>query len=290
MDSQSILVVGTIRDVETTLRKEIFRVKNALGDFQQINFFLVESDSSDNTKTLLSKISNEDSSIQYVSLGDLRAMLPERIQRIRFCRNEYVKFIRQYPVNKWSWIAVVDLDGINSAIRKRSVRTAFCVKVSWDGCFANQTFGYYDLLALRAENWVESDILSNYEKFKSEEVQKKLFEGNRLKRILFYDNLRKKSIFIHMKRLGRKHPWIRVQSAFGGFAFYKPWIFHDYDYNYKNFEPGAYSEHLDLNIEASKKGAQFFINPSLINSRVNKHNINRIKLFRIIQELKKTLS
>ena len=287
MDFKSILVVGTIRDVESTIRKEIDRVKHALSDFQQIDFFLVESDSSDNTRNLLSEISKIDSHFQFASLEDLRESIPERIHRIRVCRNEYVRFIRQFSVNKWDWIAVVDLDGINTAIRKKNVRTAFCVDFNWDGCFANQTFGYYDLLALRASGWVEEDILLTYEKSKQEQSELNSLKGNRFKKILYYDHLREINIFNKMKKISKKHPWIKVQSAFGGFALYKPRVFHMHDYGYKQFEPGVYSEHLDLNLEATRDGALFYINPSLINSRANRHNINRIKLFRIIQEIRK---
>lgn len=287
MDFKSILVVGTIRDVESTIRKEIGRVKNALGDFQQIDFFLVESDSTDKTRVTLSEFSRIDPHFQYVSLGDLRNSIPERINRIRVCRNEYVKFIRQFPVNNWDCIAVVDLDGINTSIRRENVRTSFCADLDWDGCFANQTFGYYDLLALRATGWVEEDILLIYENSKQKHKEANSLKRNTLENILFYDRLREISIFNQMKKISRKHAWIEVQSAFGGFAFYRPKIFHEHNYVYKQFEPGVYSEHLDLNLEATKHGAHFYINPSLINSRVNRHNINRIKFVRIIREIRK---
>ena len=53
----------------------------------------------------------------------------------------------------------MDLDNINNKITKKSVDSCF-KKNNWSGCFPSQKVGYYDIFALRAENWNEFDCFS----------------------------------------------------------------------------------------------------------------------------------
>jgi hypothetical protein len=52
----SILVVGTIRNGERSLQKEIFKCLNALSSFEKVSFYLVESDSTDKSLEILDKL------------------------------------------------------------------------------------------------------------------------------------------------------------------------------------------------------------------------------------------
>ena len=54
----SILVVGTIKNGERTLQSEIKKCLKALSNFDRVNFYLVESDSSDKTLQILNELKN----------------------------------------------------------------------------------------------------------------------------------------------------------------------------------------------------------------------------------------
>lgn len=167
MAGDSVLIVGTISNVSRVLAKDFERVFKSLSRFASISTYLVESDSTDNTKLVLSEMKKTYPNFEYVELGDLRNNIPDRIERIRFCRNEYVRYIRSnYTINNWDFVVVVDLDGMNTAITTKSLNTCFTSTMNWDGCFANQKHGYYDLYALRHPEWMPNNCFDDLAKEK----------------------------------------------------------------------------------------------------------------------------
>lgn len=284
-----ILLVGTVRNVETILPREYSRLKKALSAFGDLDTFLVESDSSDRTVDVLSQIANNDSRFKYVSLGKLDEKYPHRIERIRYCRNAYVEKIRaSYSEVFWKYVVVADLDGMNNALSSKSIASCFTTEIPWSACFANQKNGYYDLYALRAQGWIERDCFDSLEDLKRKnpflEKSQIVFFRN-FSMILHYDRLRQSAIYGKMKKIPRRSPWIEVNSAFGGLGVYKSEIFLQNDYNKLQDFDEIYSEHIDLHMSAKKNGARFFINPQLINSKWNVYNLNRIWLVRIVREI-----
>jgi hypothetical protein len=187
-------------------------------------------------------------------------------------------------------VVVADLDGMNNAFTHNSFASCFKTGVNWSACFANQSYGYYDLYALRASGWVEDDCFEILDELKGSmpfhERRATSFLRNILI-ILHYDKLRQLAIYDQMKIISRRSPWIEVDSAFGGLGVYQTKIFLDNDYTKVIETEKIYSEHIDLHLSAGRRGAQLFINPRLINSRWNIYNINRIKLVRISRELLK---
>ena len=116
-----ILLVGTVRNVETILPREYSQLKKVLTAFGELDTFLVESDSDDRTVSVLSQLANNDSRFKYVSLGMLDEKFPHRIERIRYCRNVYVEKIRaSYSEKNWGYVVVADLDGMNKALSSSS--------------------------------------------------------------------------------------------------------------------------------------------------------------------------
>jgi hypothetical protein len=286
-----ILLVGTVSNVESVLFKEYSRVRKVLSQFGEVDTFLVESDSTDSTIIVLSKIANSDSSFCFTSLGKLSDKYPHRIERIRYCRNAYVEEIRRlYFEKSWDYVVVADLDGMNRAFTRSSFASCFETTIDWSACFANQSNGYYDLYALRAPGWVEEDCFVTLEELKRNrpfhESRKYPFIRN-ISLVWHYDKLRKLAIYDKMKRISHRSPWVEVHSAFGGLGVYKTKIFLENDYLKKIETQEIHSEHIDLHISARRKGARLFINPKLINSRWNIYNLNRIKLVRVLRELTK---
>jgi hypothetical protein len=284
-----ILLVGTVSNVSKTLEKELRIVLEALSEFDLVEVFLVESDSSDQTVTVLERLKKSILNLEFVALGKIKEIVPDRISRIAFCRNVYVKYIRDnYAISKWDYVAVADLDGMNFKLSRNGIRSCFETNTFWNGIMANQSFGYYDLYALRAVNWVEGDC------FEELEIEKRNAKPHRQSKYRFFqfilsfkhhDKLRKTLIYDRMKVVSKKSDLIEVKSAFGGFAIYKPDIFFKSDY--KNDNTNVISEHVAFHLKLVNDEARFFINPKLINNHLNIYNLNKLTIVRFLRELKK---
>ena len=283
-DAQSVILVGTVSNVERNIVSDLRRVIKALSDMKLVKVILIESDSKDSTRLILGQLQREIENLIVISLGDLRERLPNRIERIRFCRQRYVlevrRLITQSPTDL---VAVADLDGMNSKLNSVSVASCF-IRDDWDVVTANQKFGYYDLLALRHPTWCPDDIMKLLSE-KQQELRLQLASRrhnlNRISVRARFDSIRKDVIYSKMHRIKSDSPWIEVESAFGGFAFYKSWIFQEFDY-----EPAiSESEHVLFHRKIRERSGKIFINPALINNHINTYNINRFTLIRQARDL-----
>jgi hypothetical protein len=289
--NKKILLVGTVSNVAKTIEKELKVVLKALSVFNSIEVFLVESDSTDETVRILEKIALNNSNVKFIALGKLKDKYPHRIARIAYCRNIYVKYIRDNnSFGKWDYVAVADLDGMNFKLKKKGIKSCFETNIDWDGVMANQRFGYYDLYALRAPGWVEGDCfeeLENIKKNTKQPVQSKNEFVNFIINFKHFDRLRKSVIYDRMKVLTKELGFIKVQSAFGGFVINKPNIFLINKYDINN-EVKIVSEHINFHTNLARM--KFYINPQLINNNLNIYNLNKLKILRFGRELRKFLS
>jgi len=282
LKNKSVLVVGTVRNVEKTITSEITKCLNALSEFKTINFYLVESDSDDNTLKKLEELKGSLTNFSFVSLGFLDEKISNRLDRIRFCRNSYVKYIRTLNKEKTpDYVFVVDLDGMNSALNSQSVLSCF-VRNDWDVVVSNQTFGYYDILALRHTSWQKNDWTEEYELEKKKvRVPKSKFWLQRVHYNFKIDRVKHRVLYSKMIRINKENPWIEIQSGFGGAAIYKTEVFKKYDYS-KEFET-IETDHVSLHRKLLRDGGYIFINPKFINSHFNTYNLNRYFIIRTIR-------
>lgn len=287
--SSSFLLVGTVSNVEKKLESEIGKIVKAIQRIGDLDIFLVESDSTDKTLTILENLKGENPNFSYKTFGILKPKYPERTERIRFCRNAYVDYIRTYAEERrWDFVIVADLDGMNSAISEKRILNSLKKDNQWDACFANQTLGYYDLYALRAENWVEQDCFYDLHKLQEDNIYKKKYSLpllDFLSVFLHFDKLRKKAIYKKMRWL--KGDLIPVKSAFGGFGIYKSEIFNRFNYVKTNSVGVSECEHLDLHYQCTQNGFRLFIDPGLINNHINIYNLNKFFFIRFLKEFKK---
>ncbi len=287
--NRSFLLVGTVSNVERNLISDLSRIEKAIGQLGGLEIFLVESDSTDATVAILEKLSIEKTGFSFKSFGFLKTQYPKRTERIRFCRNAYVDHIHtNLQQRKWDYVIVADLDGMNSAITKKRIKNSLKRDNDWDACFANQTLGYYDLYALRADDWVEKDCFDELKELQEGSVYLKKYRNSYLDFLcafLHFDRMRRKVIYKRMKRL--KGDLIPVKSAFGGFGIYKPEIFEKI--NYAKSDSGELSEceHLDLHYKCSQYGYRLVIDPKLINNHINVYNLNKFTFVRFLREYKK---
>ena len=282
-----ILLVGTVSNVEKSFKYDLIKVLNALSNFKEISVFLVESDSTDQTSKLLSNFASQIPNFSFLSLGNLKPTIPDRIDRIRYCRNKYVSYIRNIPNSELPmYIAVADLDGMNKALSKKALVSCFN-KNDWDVVLSNQKFGYYDIFALRHKEWQPNDCFTALEELKQKIPLKNSNKTNLIGKIKLnwaYDRARNKAIYSKMIRIKRNTPWIQVNSGFGGFAMYKSQLFLQHDYS-ANSALTKESEHVALHNKIVSSGGKIFINPALINSNINTYNINRILIVREFRRL-----
>lgn len=292
MENTRFLLVGTVSNVEQKLPGDVGRILGSLKKIGRVDTFLVESDSKDNTLRVLKELGSKDKTFGYESMGELGQEIPNRVERIRFCRNRYVEYIRKnYSVTPWDYIIVADLDGMNSAITPKKITSSIRKSSRWDACFSNQTFGYYDLYALRAKGWVEADCFEELDKLKELAPFTQKWKSSLIgffSAFMHFDKLRDQAIYSMMRFL--RGDLVPVESAFGGFAIYKPEVFLKFDYSSSGESLKGKCEHLDLHAKCVASGLNLLIDPKLTNCHWNEYNLNRIKVVRFIREFKKYLN
>lgn len=252
---QKFLICGTVRNSQSNIAKDVNRLEKSLRKFGEVYFFVVESDSKDRTVLELEKLSEDRKNFAFASLGNLERDIPDRIERLAFCRNEYLKYLE--TAGDFNFLVVADLDGLNSRLSSESF-DAIEWGGSWDALFANQAGPYYDLLALRHPLWCHTDPFA----IKRHWVELGLTERS----------AGMAAIVSRMIQVPEKSPPIRVDSAFGGLAVYRvSSLSSDIRYSAQDIGGNPASEHVAFNQALGSKGGQLFILPSLINAGLTEH-------------------
>lgn len=287
--NKSFLLAGTVSNVEKNLISDLNTIERAIRQLGNLEIFLVESDSTDATVATLQNLSIQKSGFGFKSFGNLKPRFPKRTERIRFCRNAYVDYIQTHlQQRKWDYVIVADLDGMNSAITEKRILNSLRREKEWDACFANQTLGYYDLYALRADNWVVKDCFYELKEMQLASEFRKKYQNpffDFLSAFVHFDAMRREVIYKRMKRL--KGDLVPVKSAFGGFGIYKPEIFERINYAKSNSVEKSECEHLDLHYKCLQYGFRLVIDPKLINNHVNVYNLNKLTVVRFLREYRK---
>ena len=291
-ESARVLVVGLARNIEKTIYEEIKRIETLASKNQSISYFIVESDSDDNTVKSMEVIKSENKRFDFVSLGNMQAVFPERIARLSYCRDIYLKYIRENQAKEnWDFIAVMDLDGVNKKLSFSSFQRALKYEDSWDVLTCNQTGPYYDIYALRSKGWVEEDFLKsiNLAKQRIDNDSKNIKGGKLVQKLIcdFKNNqLRRKFVYKKMKFIPPWAPPIEVDSAFGGLAIYKPNVLMVNDYQGSEEELNE-CEHVVLHRKIRNLGGRIYIYPPLVAGGWNEHSLNRIYLIRVARRSKR---
>jgi hypothetical protein len=285
-NDKKILLVGTVSNVSRTIERDVSIVIAQIRKIGVVSVHLIESDSNDGTVNKLADLSQKFPGFTFQNLGNLKQEYPDRIARIRHCRNQYVQHIRQNMlIESWDYVIIADLDGMNRKIRGRSIQKSINKMKTWDALFANQLFGYYDIFALRCEGWVSEDVLKL-----AKTLQSDIDVRNPLMRYLATQSLRQKVIYRKMRIILPFRPTIKVDSAFGGFGIYKTELFQNADYSLEEFEEPDGSEHITFHRKLVNKDKKLGIEPGLVNSWFNEYNINRFVGIRILRDIKRSVN
>jgi len=275
--SKKVLVVGTVRNCSKTLTRALRVLEKELVEVgREPEFFLVESDSDDDTVNQLRDLSSNQANFRFVSFGKLQTTIPDRIQRIAFCRNAYLEELEKLngDEDRFLHLVVADFDEVNSRIQfPRNGDWLF----SEESVFATNQFGrYFDILALRAEGWVEEDYRVSTKR-------------------LLADGIR--PLRAYLKSVSQKQVHIRsstkafeVQSAFGGLAIYPAKALAGIRYVPELLGGVFYEcEHVSLSKSIRRKGTKIMIAPSLRNNGSLRHTFASIPAVLFILKALSTL-
>jgi len=266
----SVLVTGLAHNVEFHIEKEIIRIEKHMAKiFSIVKFLIIESDSADRTKSILTNMTKENKNLKLISFDKLATVYPYRVDRITYCRNVYVNEIRSNQQYKdIDVIAVIDFDIKNNRLNLK-ILNEWLARDDWTALFANQTGAYYDIAALRSENWCEGDCFEEYNTFAKNMDKEKA-------KVL--------AIWSKMKKIPKYSEPILVESAFGGLGFYRKKVFLQFDYTlHENI--AVPSEHLSLHSKINKDIDKMYIIPKLTNFSWNPHNLSKYKIFRKLDRL-----
>ncbi|WP_152436451.1 glycosyltransferase family protein [Halosimplex carlsbadense] len=214
--SYQLYFAGLARDCEENLEENI---KNILKigrseEVEDYNIVVAENDSKDNTKDILSEIKNNNKNFYVLSFDGIDKKYPvreERISHLRECLFRKIRRISGANGSETGRLYIpIDLDSkIAQSIEKNQFFNE-CERIingDADAIFPVSRPYYYDIYALRAEDWVENNYWKNV-------VESKTLFGSAISKVR-YKYLKQK----HIDELipeGR----IPVRSAFGGVGIY----------------------------------------------------------------------
>ncbi len=257
IENLSFAVVGLVRNCESTIKADIYRIKNAMKNSKEVLWLIIESDSTDNTLKELKELRAQITNFYFKSLGQLASKISKRTDRISHCRNAYAEHIRNDPLfSQVDYVVVADLDGLNNKLTQEAFESCW-LRNDWDMCAANQDGPYYDIWALRHKDWCPNDCWS----------QNKFLNTYRLD---FEKNLWT-SIYSKMITIPKDSEWIEVESAFGGFEEKKKHMFNECKYMGVTETGEDLCEHVFFHKKLKQKGAKLFINPLMINTGITEH-------------------
>lgn len=264
----SIAIVGIVRDIEKSIEKDIVRISAAFSDFLEINWFLVESGSSDKSEEKLKNLSREIPNFKFVSISIRNDV--SRTEKMADARNEYLRFLRSdNNLTKYKYVVMADFNNLNKKLTYGAVQTCF-KRDDWDVVTANQSGRYYDAWALRHPLWSPNDCWEQHAFYR--------------KYLRFPESAITFSMRSRMLRIPRNSEWIEVDSAFGGLAIYKSSVLKSQSV-YSGVTPDGkrVCEHVPFHSALKLNGARIFINPALINARITDHSRRLSPLFTFLR-------
>jgi hypothetical protein len=252
---QDLLIVGLARNCAATLLATVQRVTAAMPPFRSVRWLVVESDSSDDTVALLQQLCDTMPGFAYRSLGQLSQTMPERTERLAFCRNACLDHLAELNRDATGpgtgFLVVADLDGVNDELTAAGLRSCWA-RSDWSVCTANQQGVYYDIWALRHPQWCPGDCWAQ-SRFLAR------YTGSA-------GSARKASVYERMVPIPADADWLEVDSAFGGLAIYRCAALGTARYVGLTPDGQPVCEHVALHAAMKAGGARIFINPRLINA------------------------
>lgn len=203
---------GPVKNCEKNLRQNLEYILNLTEYSNEISIkiYVIEGDSIDSTKKILNDFCKYQN-MEIFHEDGLMSKIPNRVERIAHCRNFLLEKISASKIDFDIYIPLdldVDLFKFIKPNELISKLESFKINESVDAIFPYSRPYYYDLAALRAENWINEDVWIKFNR-----LSKKIKIGKIFLRIFL--------IFNNQKKPPKKNQLIPVESAFGGIGIYK---------------------------------------------------------------------
>ena len=185
----------------------------------------------------------------YLQLGSVELPVNNRVNQIGYARNAGLDAI--VPTDG-DIIVFMDTGVANHALA--IVDVASCMsRRDWDAVTANQYGRYYDIWALRAQGWSDSDCWAAYARYAP---------------ILGQKSARYLTVGSKQVVIPETSDWISVQSAFGGFGLFRAEV-------YKNRRFETDTDGMSVGWDTYfRSGDRVFINPRLRNGGDPQHLVS----------------
>ena len=255
LSKKKIIIASTIKNVEKHIPIFFKLIDNIISQYNDYFIILVESDSTDNTLIIAKKFLT-DKKGKLIQVNTIECI--HRTEKIALCRNEIIFDIKKnVELKEFDYLLLLDADNINNLLTPEKIQNALQdAPKNWVGIFPNQHFFYYDLWALRINNYFDYDCFEKFKKYSNIKNLKKVYNN-----VIF-----KKFFLIHKF----KDRFIEVKSAFGGMGIYKLKLVLNSHYD-GNF--GKNSEHVSFhNMITTQNKERLYIDKNLKNSfGLNEH-------------------
>lgn len=242
MKDINIVFCGLSKDCEATIEENLTNllILEEIIKAKSFNIVIVDS-SKDHTKEIIKNFQKKCESITLINEDNLEKRIFNRIERISFCRNLCLEFIRKTIKGESLIYIPIDLD-LNlfkntNALKFEIILEKFNSTKEVDAIFPINIPFYYDIFALRAKNWH-----SNFNQL--------LF--NFLKKYIPFSSFLLNYYFIYRKQLSLdkvQKKEFKLESAFSGAGLYKimDGKLKNIEYSYSFKYPDLISEHVYFN-------------------------------------------
>lgn len=249
---RSAVFVGVARNCATWLPGVLDNLQRMAGLYERSAFIFVVSDSTDDSSSILTKWLARGRQGEVIDLGVLADRLPLRTERIAHVRNFCLDRINASDWTGHDHLIVTDLDDVMAMpVSVESFEQA----IDWlDGSpsraavFANAEPRYYDIWALRHDQWCPGDCWHRI--------------WGRPSSVTF-EAAKFREVFARQFVLPRDLPPVQVRSAFGGLGVYRLSYARNARYVGIDEQGRESSEHVAFNEAIGAAGGELHIFPAL---------------------------
>ena len=270
-----VVLMGVVKDIESTLKQDFDRFAGALSIFQSTSFFLVESNSSDSSLDVLEEFSQKFNNFRYTSLIGSNFSNLSRTEQLALARNRYLTELNSNKLySDIDFVIVADFNNLNKLIDGDAIASSWTDE-EWDVCTANQSGHYYDVWALRHKLWFPNDCWQH--------MSFLMEMGLRKDRAYAY------AVNARMLKISQQRRFIEVDSAFGGFAIYKREVLSQGNYVGITENGQMVCEHVPLHLNLRNREKRIVLNPKMINFKYTDHSKNALIYKRILRKIKHSI-
>lgn len=154
-------IMGVVRNGGGELAQTLEAIESLRQMLVASSVLIATNDNTDKTDEILSNYESQAHEVCIIRLNGLKLAIPNRTEIIAAARNATLEALFQLD-SPYEFTIILDLDGPNANLDGKLVTTSLGRTLQWDGLFANQPQGYYDIYALRCPKWCEGDVWQEY--------------------------------------------------------------------------------------------------------------------------------